>query len=410
MRQSWAANRLPENLPLLINHKAGSLPAEVQKKLAAKAGSSKTGWFDTHPCDADRVRAARAMGEAGVFRLETPATELFADFAETSKAVTSHQYKQNWKLEFSKQNLVPTDEMLRESAADSEADAAVRNYYGEVDVSLAPLHIGAGFAPPSDRQEALAEWRKTREQSGRLRSEAEKTSAECLRQQQLLIQFMGTWHLTVAGFKVEPKAFGLPESATSAAEQEAAAKLGMEEAAGVLSRKNESLAPFIAALSTRLSRVLQLVRQTADPMGAEVLEIENLTQVLTTVGATLPNLHRIGTRLNAFNLLAKNYGNHSNPARVGTQMSRLAAELRKLGADVRSPLGTVPYPFPHPRGRLTIAEYAHYEKPCKNEWETAFQEGNALVERMFALHYRLLGRLLVIAANFEKALEDSGGN
>ena len=34
VRQSWASSRLPENLPLLIDHKASSLPAEVHQKLS----------------------------------------------------------------------------------------------------------------------------------------------------------------------------------------------------------------------------------------------------------------------------------------------------------------------------------------------------------------------------------------
>lgn len=76
VRQSWASNRLPENLPLLIDHKAASLPAEVQQKLSAFAASERTGWFDTHPCDADRVRAVRRLSEPGVFRL----TERHAPF------------------------------------------------------------------------------------------------------------------------------------------------------------------------------------------------------------------------------------------------------------------------------------------------------------------------------------------
>ena len=48
VRQNWASNRLPENLPLLIDHKAGTLPSEVQQKLSTAAATGKTGWFDTH--------------------------------------------------------------------------------------------------------------------------------------------------------------------------------------------------------------------------------------------------------------------------------------------------------------------------------------------------------------------------
>ncbi len=74
VRQSWASNRLPENLPLLIDHKASSLPAEIQQKISTSAASEKTGWFDTHPCDADRIREARRLNERGVFRLAEPTT------------------------------------------------------------------------------------------------------------------------------------------------------------------------------------------------------------------------------------------------------------------------------------------------------------------------------------------------
>ena len=44
VRQGWASKRLPENLTLLIDHKATSLPAEVQQKLSTSAASAKTGF------------------------------------------------------------------------------------------------------------------------------------------------------------------------------------------------------------------------------------------------------------------------------------------------------------------------------------------------------------------------------
>src|SRR5258705_5537457 len=97
VRQSWASNRLPENLPLLIDHKASSLPAEVQQKLSTTATSEKTGWFDTHPCDADRIREARRLSEPGVFRLCEPATRLVSDFANLSRTVTRHHYEKHFE-------------------------------------------------------------------------------------------------------------------------------------------------------------------------------------------------------------------------------------------------------------------------------------------------------------------------
>ena len=67
------------------------------------------------------------MNEPGVFRLAEPATGLFSDFAELSKRVTRHQYEKHFELEFTEQNLMPADEILRESAASaSRADASRR--------------------------------------------------------------------------------------------------------------------------------------------------------------------------------------------------------------------------------------------------------------------------------------------
>jgi hypothetical protein len=86
-------------------------------------------------------------------------------------------------------------------------------------------------------------------------------------------------------------------------------------------------------------------------------------------------------------------------------MNVLAGDLQKLIAEVDSPLGSFAYPFPHPRGQLTVLEYARYGKPCQHKLESVYQESNSRLERLFPLHYRLLGRLLVAAEIAEKDLE-----
>ena len=85
-------------------------------------------------------------------------------------------------------------------------------------------------------------------------------------------------------------------------------------------------------------------------------------------------------------------------------MSRLCDELRTFITEVQQPLQQLPYPFPHPRGKLTLVEYASNDQPCDNVWETVFLEANSHLDRLFPLHYRLLGRLLVVAADAERLL------
>ena len=406
VRQSWASNRLPENLPLLINHKAGSLPSEVYQKLSASTAAEKTGWFDTHPCDTDRIREARRLNEPGVFRITEPAARLFSDFGELSKTVTRHQYEKHFELEFTEQNLMSAEEILRESAASAEAGAMVRKYCGSVNISLHPLLTTGELPAISDRSDALANWRAARLATENLRAEAEKISAECVEQLRRLAGLISAHNLAKAGFKLEPKEFGLPESATSPGELVIAARCVLNEASAAISDRLTKLEPFMAALRQRVTLALRLALENGTTLNPEVAsEVTELARVLAAVGAEMPRAHEMGPKLNAFMLLAQNRGNHSDPAEVDKAVSELAAELQAVTAGIQDRLKRFAYPFSHARGRLTVAEYARSEKPAESDWQRAYLDGSAHVDRLFALHYRLVGRIFAHGGAAETRLE-----
>ena len=134
-------------------------------------------------------------------------------------------------------------------------------------------------------------------------------------------------------------------------------------------------------------------------------ELSELVRLLAAVGAEMPRAYEMGSRLRAFGLLGQNRGNHSCPADVDKVASELAAEVKSLISGIQERLQEFTYPFPHARGRLTVAEYARFEKPAEFELQRVFQDGNTHVERLFALHYRLMGRVLAHAAAAEASLD-----
>ena len=403
VRQSWASNRLPENLPLLIDHKATSLPAEVQQKLSSSAASDKTGWFDTHPCDGDRIEAARRLNEPGVFRLTDSATSLFSDFRELSKTVTRHQYEKQFELEFTEQNLMSAEEILRESAASAEADSMVRKYYGDVNISLKPLLVAEGLPALGDGGDA-AKWREAVRASEELRGPAEKISAECVEQQNALADFISAQRLAGAGFRLEPKEFGLPETATSAGEQEKAAHSAVEKASADLSDRLAKLEPFMAASRGRVILALGFSRGNRGVPAESANDVPELVRLLAAVGAEMPRVHEIGMKLRAFALLGQNSGNHSSPEVVNEALVHVATELQRLTEGIQKRLAGFPYPFSHARGALSVAEYARSEKPAENNLHRVYLDCDAHVDRLFALHYRLLGKVLAHADAGEKVL------
>ncbi len=406
VRQSWTSKRLPENLPLLIDHKANSLPVELRQKLLASAASEKTGWFDTHPCDADRIRNARRLQAPGVFLLTEPACNLFSSFSELSNSVTRHQYEKHFELEFTEQNLMSIEEILRESAASAEADAMIRKFYGSVDISLKALLGTSDLLPAAEEGSAVLKWGDARQATEALRAEAEKFSTECVEHQRRQVNLISAHCLTKAGFKVEPGAFGLPPHATTSGEQEIAARFALEETRAAIADCLAKLEPFVVALRERVMLALRLALMKENTPGSEgSSEVTESARLLAGVGAEMPRTHEIGSRLSAFVALARNRGNHSKPAEVDKVASEFAGELQALIAGIQERLSQFVYPFPHARGRLTVAEYARYEGSSENEWQRVYLDGNSHVERLFALHYRLSGRLLGLVATAEQDIE-----
>jgi hypothetical protein len=154
-------------------------------------------------------------------------------------------------------------------------------------------------------------------------------------------------------------------------------------------------------MRTRLTSGFQLLPEGVGNSRDLAPEVDSLAEALVAVAAAMPSVHQIGLRLRPFVALAQNRGNHAKPETVDAHIARLAEELRTIVAAAQAALRDVPYPFPHPRGQLTIAEFARPEKPGEHEWEKIYNESNSHLEKLFALHYRLLGRLLTIAGDVE---------
>jgi Zn-dependent protease with chaperone function len=423
VRQSWASRRLPENLPLLIDHKATSLPAEIHQKISSAETETRTGWFDTHPCDADRVAAVRRLNVPGVFLRQEPATNLFADFPRLSREVTRHQFEKHLELEFTDENLMPAEEILRESTASAEADAMVQKFYGDVETTLQPLLLSGQLPPLADEVHARAQWAEAGRAMESHREAAGKTSAECLEQYRRLADFVTAHRLASAGFVLEPNAFGLPTTASSAGAQESAARLAIEECRTTIADQMRRLDPFVGALRQRVSLALQralALGQTsaneaatapapdsaptneAPTHGRPVPKAPELIRLLAALGDTMASVRELGSKVGAFACLANNRPNHSQPDDVTREMAEVVSELQRAVATLQTRLRDFPYPFAHARGQLTVAEYACSETPSDNDWHRAYLDADAHVQRLFALHYRLIGRVLALADASER--------
>ncbi len=109
-RTSWNLNRrVPDNLPAFLLAHETKIPPAVRQRIQDTLGLAKTGLFDTHPSDGDRIRRARQAGEPGVFHLGLPASVLFTHFDIVAKQVTHLHYTDDLGLPIDGSNLRPVE-------------------------------------------------------------------------------------------------------------------------------------------------------------------------------------------------------------------------------------------------------------------------------------------------------------
>jgi hypothetical protein len=169
----------------------------------------------------------------------------------------------------------------------------------------------------------------------------------------------------------------------------------LDEARAAISCHLAELEPFMAALQKRVALALSFGE--AHGNGSDQAGLNraiDLARVLAAVATEMPLVHDIGSPLNAFVSLAQNRANHSRPREVDKILAEFSNRLQPLVDGIQQRLKEFTYPFPHPHGPLTIADYVRYEKPAEFELQRLYLNWNAHVDRLFALHYRLIGRIL----------------
>jgi hypothetical protein len=111
MRVGWNLNRrVPDNFCEYVAKEFESMPPLKRRHLADSLGFDRTGFFDTHPCNGERIRAARRVASPGLIRDETPAASLFENFPALSRQITYLHYGEDLGLPVEIALFVPVNE------------------------------------------------------------------------------------------------------------------------------------------------------------------------------------------------------------------------------------------------------------------------------------------------------------
>ncbi|HEY1049614.1 MAG TPA: M48 family metalloprotease [Prosthecobacter sp.] len=149
-------NTLPNNVPSRLQRWQREMPDTIRQKIQNAALGRKTQWWHTHPSLKDRQKRLQARRIPGVFHLDSPAPELFTDFASLCKTVSVHWYAVELGVDLERLRVVDLEEEEKVQEMKDVQDHMVREIFGHVPAPYRLLPLPAA-APDPSVQVALVE-------------------------------------------------------------------------------------------------------------------------------------------------------------------------------------------------------------------------------------------------------------
>jgi hypothetical protein len=403
LQQSWSERRLPDDLTALTLNTLKQIPAEALEKIKKLGLEKKTGFFDTHPADKDRIAAGRRENARGIFHVTSPVTTIFQGFDDISRKASFEFYRDALGTLVKKENIRPVAEFIGEQDREQEAQKVLVRYFQDCVSPLRALRLPAivlqppqmlesGVASVRNAREAMLGARKEYADSLKKYDDADTCVLNCARASTLL----------TAKLKIKPADFGLSRGDSSGVSSQ------RMQAEGAQRLLDPQLTAFETAAGERLLGALGLLRLPeiagkVEDAPAVLREVETLLPVTVHVGRQLPDLLALRNDQQSLMVLFANIkGNEENASLIAAVRSTARNMQRKLRS-IQGSLGDVAYPFEHGRGKVTIKEFALRHVPLDDDIGEIARTSDEVLDRLFNLYFRLVGRLTLAAEKVETA-------
>lgn len=394
VRAAWVRRTLPANLPAFFLERTAHVLREQLMSTSDRAGDDKTGVFDTHPSNADRIRAAERAGEPGILEGgEEPASLLFTNFDAIGAAATRHHYEHDLKLLISETTLIDTASALAAIDRRNENQRAASTFFHDGLSVLRPIRVAL---PPADAADhPLVGWaqaRATMETMRAMVSEQYRRYESLQRTRDLAATALA---FIESGYsKLVPQQFELTESTAADAERTLARAVAQQE------ELEPALARFESAVATRLGYIVTIT----DPLSPSALnagrelhaEAALVVEPLTALAAVWPDLiemHHVGLVMRAVAPATAAY--NENPQARSVTLGRLESRLGKHWRSIRRRIEH------QPAGggwAQTLTEAVGMDTDACADPRRA----GAVLERATTLRSDLIARLTAIAVRVEQ--------
>ena len=396
LQETWQQGRISRNYPELTRRQTERLADDVEKALDEALAEQKTGLFDTHPCDSERIAAAQRVDLAGVFHLEVPASVLMEDFRELCQRVTLRFYEEQG-LEVKEHNLLANDEIgADDETMEREIRAIDRFFCGQLSPER-PLFLDSAEvrAAAGDRNRAVELCGRVNLLEAQLKEQFEDFGKRIERRSNLKV----AESLQGAGFTLKPEHVGLSGADLARMSQ------AMREVDEAMSRdRDETFAEFdrlgreamIEGLAAR--RRMHEAPSPGDGGGEALVEMNQWLSWMEFFRGVFPSLMELRELALMQGVLIHNVGDDGVQDQHLRRMNQLRGKQEKLIDFFRSRLETRTYPFGHAEGDVSVWAFIDPKPPAEADVIVRRQiVADAIVGQLLRLYQRVFGQLAILA-------------
>jgi Zn-dependent protease with chaperone function len=410
LKTSWQQRRLPDNFPKLVTANMPQIPEPMIAAYRQEMDKLGTKLFDTHPADKDRIaRARREEPGPGLFHLDGPATDVFANFDALARTASLDMYKSALGPGITSEQLYEVSELVETQTAAQEGDAATGRWF------LNAWNLTQRLPLSQEYPGVAGDLKSAKRDLIEARNDLVSTRSACLQANGSLDEIRNRLYMAdialvflKTGVWFKPAVFELKAASLQAAES------ARDQAIAALGELDKACEPFATAASRRLTHALALLE--AEPVASRVAdgkarrdEARALYRCAAHLAANVaPQIARLAHARLVLSGAVQAYhaGKDQKNEPLINAMLRAAAGLHDVLEESRWKIGNaIDYPFEHADENVTLAKFAFPTLvPEKNDIGGLMNASGEALDRIAGLYRRALGRLAVTAEEVERAL------
>jgi hypothetical protein len=393
--------RLVDDMPRLLLSNLKQIPKAAHEFIDKSTTEMKTGWFDTHPSDEDRIAASAAEQAAGVFHSQLPARVLFSNFEAASKGVTWDYYCTIFGKMVDPKSLHSTADLVARTEGEQAAAQARDRFFAGAFSMLRPLALPIMHL---DQTQSPAIWREDLAEARQLMESQAEHCRELLqtldKADSRFIQARQARGVLYAGVRLLADHFEHKFTSVEAASK------SRDAAAAEKSRVINQLQAFETAAGRRLRSAIMLLFdpatarriEGADRLQQECRELLPLVSLIANLHASILELRNNNATLAA--LLGHLGGNERDEGLI-REIIEHARRVRLQLGELKTSFDRIEYPFDHASGKISVSSYLIKLIPQEEQVGDIYQAAGEVIDKLFNAYGRALNRLCVIAETVE---------